>query len=57
MIQYEDRVGAAGARRPKAGHEDILTYYFSFSQQILDGLPFNKLALSRLLTTNFIKLS
>jgi hypothetical protein len=45
-------VGAAGARRPKAGHEDLLTYYFSISQQIIDVLPFNMSALSRLLTTS-----
>jgi hypothetical protein len=46
MISYEVYVGAAGARRPKAGHEDLLTYYFSISQQIIDVSSFNMAAKS-----------
>ena len=44
MISYGTYGGAAGARRPKAGHGDILTYYFSILQPILAGLPFNNTA-------------
>ena len=53
MIYYGVYLGAAGARRPEAGHGDILTYYFSILQPILAGLPFNMNALSRQLRQNF----
>ena len=59
LLSLEDNilwggVGAAGARRPSAGHGDILAYYFFISQPILDVSSFNNNAKSR---NAFFKLS